>query len=275
MANKNTAVFGIFTTEEGANRAVDRLLSAGFSSSDISALLPDNETTRAFAHEKHTKAPEGTTTGATTGGVVGGTLGLLAGIGALAIPGVGPLIAAGPIVAALAGMGAGGAVGGLLGALVGMGIPEYEAKRFEGAVKNGGTLVSVHCDFSDEIATAKRVLKEAGGQDIASTGEEGPSREKDRDRQVTSVNPVYAGTRADQPVYAQRDRERNIEENEREAALAAEARERRSVADAQERRIIEENRERNIAAEERQRKVAAEDAALSGRGEVDPRFPRK
>ncbi|MGA8669970.1 MAG: general stress protein, partial [Terracidiphilus sp.] len=169
MANKNTAVFGIFTTEAEAERTVDQLLAAGFSNSDISVLLPDNETTRAFAHEKHTKAPEGATTGVTTGGVVGGTLGLLAGIGALAIPGVGPLIAAGPIVAALAGVGAGGAVGGLLGALVGMGIPEYEAKRFEGAVKDGGTLVSVHCDYSDEVSTAKRVLKQAGGRDIASS----------------------------------------------------------------------------------------------------------
>ncbi len=274
MANKNTAVFGIFPTEDQADRAVDRLLSAGFSNSDISALLPDNETTRAFAHEKHTKAPEGTTTGAATGGILGGTLGLLAGIGALAIPGVGPLIAAGPIVATLAGAGAGGAVGGLLGALVGMGIPEYEAKRFEGAVKNGGTLVSVHCDYSDEIATAKRVLKEAGGQDIASSGEESASREKDHDRQARNVDPVYSGTRVDEPVYAQRDRERSIDENERERALAVEERDRRSVADAQERRIVEENRERNIAAEERQRRIAAEDAALSGRNETDPRFPR-
>ena len=275
MANKNTAVFGIFKTEDAAERAVDQLISAGFSNSDISALLPDNETTRAFAHEKHTKAPEGTTTGAATGGVVGGTLGLLAGIGALAIPGVGPLIAAGPIVATLAGLGAGGAVGGLLGALVGMGIPEYEAKRFEGAVKNGGTLVSVHCDYSDEIDTAKRVLKQAGGQDIASSGEEGVSREKDHDRHTRTVDPVYAGTRADEPVYAQRDRERSIEENERERVVAEEDRGRRSVADAQEGRIAEENRVRNIAAEERQRKIAAEDAALSGRSSADPRFPRE
>jgi hypothetical protein len=275
MANKNTAVFGIFRTEGEAERAVDQLLAAGFSNSDISALLPDNETTRAFAHEKHTKAPEGTTTGAATGGIVGGTLGLLAGIGALAIPGVGPLIAAGPIMAALAGVGAGGAVGGLLGALVGMGIPEYEAKRFEGAVKNGGTLVSVHCDYADEISTAKRVLKEAGGQDIASSGEESVTREKVHDRDVRTGDPVYAETRAGEPVYAQRDRERNIQENERERALAAEDRERRSVGDAQERRIAEENRARDIAAEERQRRIAAEDAALSRRGEIDPRFPRE
>jgi hypothetical protein len=274
MANKNTAVFAIFPTEDAAERAVDQLVSAGFSNSDISALLPDNETTRAFAHEKHTKAPEGTTTGAATGGVLGGTLGLLAGIGALAIPGVGPLIAAGPIVATLAGAGAGGAVGGLLGALVGMGIPEYEAKRFEGAVKNGGTLVSVHCDYSDEVSTAKRVLKEAGGSDIASSGEESVSHEKDRDRQTRTIDPIYAGTRDSELAYTQRDRESSLIENERERAVAADDRERRTVADAQERRIAEENRERNIAAEERQRRIAAEERALSGTSTTDPRFPR-
>jgi hypothetical protein len=272
MANENTAVFGIFKTEDAAERAVDQLITAGFSNSDISALLPGNETTRAFAHEKHTKAPEGTATGATTGGIVGGTLGLLAGIGALAIPGVGPLIAAGPIVAAMAGAGAGGAVGGLVGALVGMGIPEYEAKRFEGAVKNGGTLVSVHCDYSDEIATAKRVLKEAGGQDIASSGEESVSKDKDHDRNARTVDPLYAGTRADEPVYAQRDRERSIEDNERARVVAEENRERQTVAERQERRIAEENRDRSVAAEERQRRIAAEDATLSGRSDTDSRF---
>ncbi len=173
MSNKNTAVFGIYTTPATAEAAVDHLLSAGFSNSDISVLLPDDESTRAFAHEKNTKAPEGTTTGVAAGGVVGGTLGLLAGIGALAIPGVGPLIAAGPIMGALAGLGVGGAVGGIVGALVGMGIPEYEAKRFEGAVKNGGTLLSVHCDSSDGISRAKDALKNTGAHDIASAGEEG------------------------------------------------------------------------------------------------------
>jgi hypothetical protein len=273
MANKNIAVFGIFSTEDAAERAVDQLLAAGFSNSDISALLPDNETTRAFAHEKHTKAPEGTATGVTTGGVVGGTLGLLAGIGALAIPGVGPLIAAGPIVATLAGVGAGGAVGGLLGALVGMGIPEYEAKRFEGAVKDGGTLVSVHCDYSDEIATAKRVLKQAAGHDIASSGEEHVAKERDHDRKTHTVDPIYAGSQVEQPAYAQRDR--SLEDNERARVVADEDRERRLVADAQERRIAEQDRESNIAAEERQRRIAAEDAALSGRTTNDPRFPRE
>jgi hypothetical protein len=173
MSSKNTAVFGIYATPGTAEAAVDHLLAKGFSNAAISVLLPDDDTTRAFAHEKSTKAPEGTTAGVTTGGVVGGTLGLLAGIGALAIPGVGPLIAAGPIMATLAGLGVGGAVGGLLGALVGMGIPEYEAKRYEGAVKGGGTLLSVHCDTSDQIDLAKTGLKETGARDISSSGEAG------------------------------------------------------------------------------------------------------
>jgi hypothetical protein len=171
MSSKNTAVFGIYATPGTAEAAVDHLISNGFSNSSISVLLPDDESTRAFAHEKSTKAPEGTATGATTGGVVGGTLGLLAGIGALAIPGVGPLIAAGPIMATLAGVGVGGAVGGIVGALVGMGIPEYEAKRYEGAVKGGGTLLSVHCDTSEQIDAAKASLKATGARDIASTSE--------------------------------------------------------------------------------------------------------
>jgi hypothetical protein len=146
-------------------------MAAGFSSDDISVLLPDNQGTKAFAHEKNTKAPEGTTAGVTTGGAIGGALGLLAGIGVLAIPGLGPFIAGGPILSALAGLGAGGAVGGLIGALVGMGIPEYEAKRFEGRIKEGGVLLSVHCDTSDQIARAKDLLKQTGAQDISSTGE--------------------------------------------------------------------------------------------------------
>jgi tetrahydromethanopterin S-methyltransferase subunit C len=180
MANKNTAVFGIYATPATAENGVDHLISLGFTNSAISVLMPDDDTTRAFAHEKNTKAPEGTATGATTGGVIGGTLGLLAGIGALAIPGIGPLIAAGPIVAALAGMGAGGAVGGVVGALVGMGIPEYEAKRYEGAVKGGGTLLSVHCDTSEQISLAKQALRDTGARDISSTGEESsPKRDKD------------------------------------------------------------------------------------------------
>ena len=137
----------------------------------VSVLMADNQSTKEFAHEKNTKAPEGTTTGVATGGVVGGTLGLLAGIGALAIPGVGPFIAAGPIMSALAGLGVGGAVGGLIGALVGMGIPEYEAKRYEGRLKDGGVLLSVHCDTADQITRAKGILKGNGVVDISSTGE--------------------------------------------------------------------------------------------------------
>jgi hypothetical protein len=171
MAGKNTAVFGIYSSGDHAERAVDTLLKAGFNNQAISVLLPDSASTREFAHVKETKAPEGTATGATAGGVIGGTLGVLAGIGALAIPGIGPFIAAGPIMAGLAGLGVGGAVGGLVGALVGMGIPEYEAKRYEGRVKNGGTLLSVHCDTSGEIERAKDLLKSTGAEDIASTGE--------------------------------------------------------------------------------------------------------
>lgn len=171
MAGKNTAVFGIYKSVMQAELAVDKVIAAGFSNNDISVLLPDNQSTKEFAHEKNTKAPEGTTTGATAGGVIGGTLGLLAGIGALAIPGVGPFIAAGPIMGALAGLGAGGAVGGLIGALVGMGMPEYEAKRYEGRVKAGGVLLSVHCDTSDEIKRAKELLEKTGADDISSTGE--------------------------------------------------------------------------------------------------------
>jgi len=173
MAGKKTAVFGIYKSSVQAERAVDRISAAGFSNNDISVLLPDTQSSKEFAHEKNTKAPEGTTTGVAAGGVVGGTLGLLAGIGALAIPGLGPFIAAGPIMASLAGLGVGGTVGGLIGALVGMGIPEYEAKRYEGRVKNGGVLLSVHCDTSDEISRAKDLLKQTGAEDISSTGEAG------------------------------------------------------------------------------------------------------
>src|ERR1700734_3046483 len=143
MAGKNTAVFGIYQNIAQAEMAVDRIIAGGFLSNDISVLLPDNQSTKEFAHEKNTKAPEGTTTGGVTGGVIGGTLGLLAGIGALAIPGVGPFIAAGPIMGALAGPGGGGGVGGLIGALIGMGIPEYEAKMYEGKVRDGNILVAV------------------------------------------------------------------------------------------------------------------------------------
>jgi len=165
------AVYGIAKTRAQAESIVERLRSTGFRGEDISVLFPDTAGSRDFAHEKNTKAPEGTTTGAATGGAIGGTMGLLAGIGALAIPGLGPFIAAGPIMGALAGLGVGGAVGGLVGALVGMGIPEYEAKRYEGRVKDGGILLTVHCDTSDEITRAKAILEQTGAEDISSSGE--------------------------------------------------------------------------------------------------------
>jgi hypothetical protein len=198
MSSKNTAVYGIYATPGTAEAAVDHLLAHGFTNAAISVLLPDDESTRAFAHEKSTKAPEGTATGATTGGVLGGTLGLLAGIGALAIPGVGPLIAAGPIMATLAGAGVGGAVGGLVGALVGMGIPEYEAKRYEGAVKGGGTLLSVHCDTSQQIDVAKQALKETGAKDISSTGEAGSSVKANQNYDDRSLNTTARDRRVEE-----------------------------------------------------------------------------
>jgi len=170
---KNTAVFGIYQNRGMVESAVDSLVAAGYRPADISVLLQDNVGTKEFAHEKNTKAPEGAATGAGAGAAIGGTLGLLAGIGALAIPGLGPFIAAGPIMGALAGAGTGGVVGGLLGALVGMGIPEYEAKRYEGMVKDGGILLSVHCDNSDWTKRAKDILEQTGAKDISSTGEAG------------------------------------------------------------------------------------------------------
>jgi hypothetical protein len=182
MDNKKTAVYGIYRSVSAAERAVDALVQQGaFRSADISVLLPDNRGTRDFAHEKDTKTPEGTAAGATTGGVIGGTLGILAGVGTLAIPGLGPFIAAGPIMAGLAGLGAGGAIGGIIGALVGMGIPEYEAKRYEGHLRNGGVLLSVHCDTSDEISRAKDMLKTTGAENVSSSGESS-SNVVDRDR---------------------------------------------------------------------------------------------
>jgi hypothetical protein len=171
MAGKNTAVFGIYQARMQAEEAVDSLIDHGFRAEDISVLMAENAGTKDFAHEKHTKAPEGATSGAVAGGVVGGTLGLLVGLGSLAIPGLGPLLAAGPLVAALAGIGGGGAVGGLIGGLVGMGIPEYEAKRYEGMVKEGRILLSVHCDNSEWVGRAKNILSQTGAKDVSSSGE--------------------------------------------------------------------------------------------------------
>jgi len=170
---KNTAVFGIYPTKASVESALDTLKDAGFRSTDISVLLPENLGTKDLKTEKASKAPEGAATGAGSGALIGGALGWLVGIGALAIPGLGPFIAAGPIMAALAGIGVGGAVGGFTGALVGLGIPEYEAKRYEGRIKSGGILLSIHCDSSEWAGKAKELLKSTGAEDISSTGESG------------------------------------------------------------------------------------------------------
>jgi hypothetical protein len=171
MSGKNKAVFGIYLDRTGVERAVETLKAAGFSNSDISALFPQSEGAHDFATEKHTKAPEGAMAGAGTGALLGGGLGWLVGIGSLAIPGLGPLIAAGPIMAALAAASVGGAVGGLTGALIGMGIPEYEAKRYDGRVKDGGILLYVHSDSPEETKRAEKILEAIGAQDIASANE--------------------------------------------------------------------------------------------------------
>lgn len=168
---KNISVFGLYATRAGLESAVDSLRIAGFRPTDVSVLVPENLGNKDLAHEKNTKAPEGAATGALSGAVVGGTLGWLVGIGALAIPGLGPFIAAGPIMAALAGVGAGAAVGGVGGALAGMGIPEYEAKRYEGRVHGGAYLISVHSDNNEWADRAKEILKQTGAEDISSTGE--------------------------------------------------------------------------------------------------------
>lgn len=165
------AVFCIAKSEAQATSIVDQLKTAGFSNNDISVLFPDQSGTKDFAHEQHTKAPEGAATGAGTGGVLGGALGWLVGVGALAIPGLGPFVAAGPIMAALGGAAAGAALGGLSGALIGMGIPEYEAKRYEGKVKDGNILISVHTEDRTEQARAKEIFTRAGAEDISHTGE--------------------------------------------------------------------------------------------------------
>src|SRR6187200_748507 len=165
------SVFCLSDNESQAERIVQALKIANFSNNDISVLFPDKAGTRDFAHEQHTKAPEGAAPGAGTGGVLGGTLGWLVGIGALAIPGLGPFVAAGPIMAALAGMGVGGAAGGITGALIGLGIPEYVAKRYEGRVRDGGILLSVHSDNVDWTRRAKEILERTGAQDISSSAE--------------------------------------------------------------------------------------------------------
>ncbi len=168
---KNTAVFGIFKDRAHAEAGVDSLLANGFRVEDISVLLAENLGTKDFAHEKHTKAPEGATAGVSAGAIIGGALGLLVSVGVLTIPGLGPFIVAGPIMGVLAGAGSGGVAGGIIGALIGMGLPEYEAKRYEGLIKDGRTLLSVHCDSSEWVGRAKDVLKAIGAVDVSSASE--------------------------------------------------------------------------------------------------------
>ena len=190
------SVFCIATSRDQAESIVDQLKTSNFSNNDISVLFPDKDTTRDFAHEKNTKAPEGAVAGASTGGILGGALGWVAGIGALAIPGVGPFIAAGPIIAALSGAAVGAAVGGIAGGLIGLGIPEIEAKRYEGKVKAGNLLISVHTENSQEISRAKDIFTQAGAEDICTTGEASTPKENRADtRTARSTEETYAGVR--------------------------------------------------------------------------------
>jgi hypothetical protein len=190
------SVFCIATSRTQAELIVEKLKNSNFSNNDISALFADKGTTHEFAHEKHTKAPEGVATGAGTGGVIGGALGWIAGIGALAIPGVGPFIAAGPIMAALSGAAIGAAVGGIAGGLIGLGIPELEAKRYEGLIKEGNILISVHTENSTEITRAKEIFKQAGAKDICVTGESStPTSSKTETRTAYPADPNLAGLR--------------------------------------------------------------------------------
>ena len=190
------SVFCITTSRGQADHIVEELKLANFSNNDISVLFPDKGSTRDFAHEKNTKAPEGAATGAGTGGVIGGALGWIVGIGALAIPGVGPFIAAGPIMAALSGAAIGAAAGGIAGGLIGLGIPELEAKRYEGKVKAGNLLMSVHTENSEEITRAKEIFTKAGAQDICTTGEAStPKPRQASHRTVHAAEPALSGAR--------------------------------------------------------------------------------
>ena len=178
---KNKTVIGILENDVQAENVVGMLQSSGFSGNDISVLFPDKRGTKDFAHEHSTKAPEGAVAGAAGGGAIGGTIGLLAGIGALAIPGLGPFIAAGPLMAALSGAAAGAALGGVAGALIGMGIPEIEAKRYEGKIRGGNLLIAVHVDDSNEQKRAEEILKRAGAEDITATSEASVPKERSVD----------------------------------------------------------------------------------------------
>jgi len=180
------AVFCIATSGTQAEAIVTQLKAAGFSNNDISILFPDKSGTKDMAHEQHTKAPEGATTGGSAGGVLGGALGWLAGVGALAIPGVGPFIAAGPIMAALSGAAVGAALGGITGSLVGMGIPEYEAKRYEGKIRQGNILISVHSENHDESRRAKEIFEQVGAHDIATASESGVENQTEKETEIAA-----------------------------------------------------------------------------------------
>jgi hypothetical protein len=193
MARKNTAVFGIYPDRIAVEEAVEQFRIAGFRGTDVSVLFPDNKGTKDFAHQRNTKAPEGATTGGVAGGITGGVLGWLTGVGALAIPGLGPFIAAGPVVAALAGAGAMGTLGGIIGALAGMGIPEYEAKRYEGRLREGGILFSVHCDDSAWVKRAKELMRQSGAQEVAAAGEK-PGDFANADKPMPRVRGAGMGT---------------------------------------------------------------------------------
>ena len=172
------AVFAIVKNEGQAVRIAEDLRAAGFTGDDVSVLFPDRAGSRDFAHEQHTKAPEGAAAGASVGGVLGGALGWLAGIGSLAIPGLGPFIAAGPILAALSGAAAGAAVGGVTGALIGLGMPEYEAKLYEGKIREGNILFAVRVDNSDERKIAKEMFERHGASDVSSSSMSSVPKEK-------------------------------------------------------------------------------------------------
>lgn len=187
-----SSVFCIAPNENVAVNIVSQLKSAGFSDNDISVLFPDKTGTRDFAHEQHTKAPEGAATGGLVGGVVGGALGALAGIGALAIPGIGPFIAAGPIMGLLSGAGVGGGVGLIVGTLIGMGVPELEAKRYEGKVRSGGILVSCHCDEREDVKQVKDIYEGSGATDIVTGGEKAPPKVDRADRPRGADEPYRA-----------------------------------------------------------------------------------
>lgn len=178
MAGKSTSVLALFASEAASTNAVSRLRDAGFHNTDVAILMQCTVGNKNFGHEKQTKSPEGVATGGTAGAIIGGTIGWLAGIGALAIPGAGPLIASGPIMAALAGLGTGAAVGGVAGGLVGAGISEYEAKRFEGMIRQGKVLLSVQCDDSTKVARAKDILQDSGAHDISSRSEASAKMER-------------------------------------------------------------------------------------------------